>query len=141
MIVDPRSVVIRRAREDELDEILARDRVTLPEAPPAPDSEWWGAWLGDELVGYAGARMLETGAYFLSRAGVAKPYRGNGIQKRLIHCRVRRARQLFAPRAVTYTVTFNAPSANSLIACGFRVVDPPVKWAGAHVIYWRRRLV
>jgi GNAT superfamily N-acetyltransferase len=140
VIFDPKAVVVRRARDEELDEILALDSRTLPEAPPAPDSEWWGAWLDDELVGYAGARMLETGAYYLSRAGVTPPYRGHGIQKRLIRCRVRRAWQLFAPRVVTYTVVYNAPSANSLISCGFRVYYPATAWAGDDVIYWRKRL-
>jgi RimJ/RimL family protein N-acetyltransferase len=132
---------VARAVEDELDEIQALDRATLPEAPPNEDTEWWGAWDGHELVGYAGARILPaTGAYFLSRAGVVETYRGRGLQKRLIRARVSRARQLLTPRAVTYTVPDNAPSANSLIACGFRVYAPASAFAGAGVVYWRRKL-
>jgi GNAT superfamily N-acetyltransferase len=130
--------LVRAARDDELEEILALDRATLPESVPSADTDWWGAWDGPELVGYAGARLLGNGVYFLSRAGVVESHRGHGLQKRLIRCRVRRARALLAPRAVTYTATHNAPSSNSLIACGFRVYEPEETYAGDDVIYWRK---
>lgn len=136
------AIVIRAAREEEIEEIAALD-VELGlgrDCPATPDTEWWGAWHGTELVGYAGGKLIETGAYYLSRAGVIVPYRGNGLQKRLIRVRVRRARQLAAPRVVTYTSPLNAASMNSLIATGFKTTKP---WGadGDEVwVYWRKLL-
>ena len=133
-------VVIRAARDEEVEEIVALDRATLPESKPSIDTDWWGAWEDDELVGYAGARLLGNGAYFLSRAGVVESHRGIGLQKRLIRVRVAKARSLLALRAVTYTATHNAPSSNSLIACGFKIYVPEVAYVGNDVVYWRKVL-
>jgi len=134
-------IQIRLATEDEIEEVSALDRTLLPEAPRASDNtEWWGAWDGIDLVAYAAARLLNNGVYFLSRAGVVESHRGHGLQKRLIRCRVARARKLCAPRAATYTAPHNAASMNSLISCGFRVYEPDGAYVGDDVVYWRRVL-
>jgi GNAT superfamily N-acetyltransferase len=137
-IIAPR-VLVRIAREDEIDELEELDRATLPEAPPTPETDWWGAWCGHELVGYAGGRFIE-GVYYLTRAGVAYGFRGRGIQKRLIRVRLRHAETLGAEWCVTYTVVGNPASVNSLIACGFRSYNPQAPWVGEGVNYWRRAL-
>jgi ribosomal protein S18 acetylase RimI-like enzyme len=134
-------ISIHAAREDELEEIVALD-LSLGlgrECPPSADTDWWGAWDGSELVGYAGGRLIDTGAYYLSRAGVVPEYRGRGLQKRLIRVRVARARKLGAPRVVTYTNPINAASNNSLIACGFKTTKP---WetATSEWLHWRKVL-
>ena len=129
------------ADDDRFPDVLALDTQLLGEAPPSADTEWWIAWdtEAQQIAGYAGARLLGDGCYFLSRAGVAKPYRGHGLQRRLIRARVRRGRQLSAWLIVTYTLPFNAASSNSLIAAGFRTYIPAVAYAGANVVYWYHR--
>ncbi len=138
-------ISIRRVPLDSdlLPDILQLDRETLPEAKPALNTDWWGAYWGhfDDLVAYAGGRALPSGAYFLSRAGVLESHRGQRLQLKLIRARVRFARAQGFPRIVTYTVPHNAPhnapSMNSLIHAGFRTYDPDVYWAGESVVYWR----
>ncbi len=132
-------ISIRRVPLDSdlLPEILELDRETLPESKPSPDTDWWGAYDGHDLVAYAGGRALPSGAYFLSRAGVLESHRGQRLQLKLIRARVRLARAQGFGRIVTYTVPHNAPSMNSLIRAGFRTYDPEVYWAGESVVYWR----
>lgn len=100
--------------------------------------EWWLAWHHGEPVAFCGLKASEqwcdTG--FLSRAGVVPEHRGRGLQKRLIRVRLARARALGWRHAVTYTVD-NPPSANSLIACGFRMYHPQNPWCEDRVEYWR----
>lgn len=142
-------ITIRRIEidSDEIDAVRALDHATLPECGPADNTEWWGAFdselpgdYGPELVAYAGARILNSGAWFLSRAGVREAWRGQGLQARLIRVRLKRGRALGCPRAVTYTVPDNAPSMRNLIRCGLQPYTPEVAWAGADVVYWRRYL-
>ena len=133
---------IRLATADEMDDVVALDRETLPEAPPSADTVWWSAWLGVELVGYAGARPAWPGVAYLSRSGVAEAHRGNGIQKRLIRARVQWARRVMpnTTHCATYTAPHNAPSMRALITCGFRPYEPVTEYAGPHAVYWRKVL-
>lgn len=137
---------VRRIDVDDpvFDEARALDTIAA-EVPPSADTEWYvaevlGADLGPGTwvpVAIAGARIVETGAYFLSRACVDPAYRGQGIQKRLIRARVRRARKLGCPRVVTYTHPGNVASINSLIACGFRAA---AQWHGDAWSHWSKQL-
>ena len=36
--------------------------------------------------------------------------------------------------------TDNPPSANSLIACGFKLFEPSKPWANKQSLYWRKRI-
>jgi GNAT superfamily N-acetyltransferase len=128
--------------EDTIEELRALNAVLLPESPPYEDTEWWGAWAGAELVGYAGARApLEwPGVYFLSRAGVAEQARGQGLQRRLVRARVARARRLRCHSCVTYTSPDNAASMRTLIACGFKPYCPEPPYVGDAYVYWRKAL-
>lgn len=132
-------IVIRRIEidSDEIDAVKALDHATLPECGPADNTEWWGAFEGEELVAYAGARVLPSGAWFLSRAGVREAWRGHRLQLRLIRARVRRGRQLACSRIVTYTMPNNAPSMRNLIRGGFMPYEPEVAWSGSGVVYWK----
>lgn len=132
-------IKVRRVEidSDEIDVVKALDHATLPECGPADNTEWWGAFEGEELVAYAGARLLPSGAWFLSRAGVREEWRGQRLQLRLIRARVARGRKHACPRIVTYTVPDNAPSMRNLIRAGFLPYDPEVKWAGPDMVYWR----
>lgn len=124
--------------DDRFPLVETLDRLLLPEAPPRPDTEWWIAWDTEahELAGYAGAVWLSGSIYFLSRAGVARAYRGKGLQKRLIRARVAAGRKAGATMIVTYTLPHNAASSNNLIACGFRTYNPFSAYGGGDAIYW-----
>lgn len=123
-----------------LDEICfpADDRVAVP------GSLWWVAWEGKEPVAFAGLRLCalpeNRGLGFLCRAGVIPAYRGRGLQKKLIRVREAAARQLGMNELVTYCICSNAPSMNSLVACGYRFYSPATKYGGPGAVYLRRKL-
>lgn len=138
---------IRRVDPDDFhDELMEMQRVCLPNSAPiefngADDADdWWLAFVDDVPAGFASMRpsvaFSLTG--YLSRAGVAPEFRGNGLQKRLI-----RARESFARRhgwQWLVTDSFNPVSANNLMDCGYRAYAPAQPWAFAYSTYWRRRI-
>jgi GNAT superfamily N-acetyltransferase len=109
---------------------------------------WWLVW--DNTVprifkappvafcGFVPAHAT-PGAGYLKRAGVLKQYRGQGLQRRLITVRERKARAIGLVTMLTDT-TDNPPSANSLIRAGYKIFEPSYRWAFAHSIYWRKQL-
>lgn len=102
---------------------------------------WWVAYEGDLPVAFAGmtqsVRWADAG--YMCRAGVVRSHRGQGLQKRLIRVRERKARLLAWNWLVTDTFN-NPPSGNSLIACGFRLFAPTKPWGLEGAAYWRKRL-
>jgi len=110
---------------------------------PAPsfDGYWWIAEGSGKPIGFCGLSLnvATKGAGFLCRAGVIGAYRGQGIQKQMIRLRERKAISLGLEQLVTYTID-NPPSANSLIACGYRTYSPKHKWAATEAVYWRREI-
>lgn len=102
---------------------------------------WWIATDGGNDCGFAGlapsVRWRDTG--YLCRAGVVPSHRGKGLQKKLIGVRVRYAKALGWEWLVTDTHD-NPASANSLIACGFKMFDPSVPWGARGTLYWRKKL-
>ncbi|WP_368408593.1 GNAT family N-acetyltransferase [Caldimonas mangrovi] len=115
----------------------------LPADEPAPTSLgwWWVASEGGNPVGFAGlwpsSRWSDAG--YLSRSGVLPSARGRGLQKRLIRVREKKARELGWRWLITDTYR-NPPSANSLIACGFRMFHPSKPWAADGACYWRKQI-
>lgn len=131
---------------DDLDEVLELDKSIFHldsrlAGPHLDDSQWWLAKHDTgELAGFAGVYVQPISSEGLTdaqrvihealgldgqreavlvRAGVAKPWRGCGLQKRLIKVRLAFARRAGCVRATTYTATKNVASQRSLIACGF----------------------
>lgn len=108
---------------------------------------WWlvhdrtDAWSSPDPVAFCGfTHALHTpGAGYLKRVGVLKAYRGQGLQRRLITVRERKARTLGLVTMLTDT-TENPPSANSLISAGYKTFEPAYRWAFQHSIYWRKAL-
>lgn len=95
------------------------------------------------LAGFAGLHLKHQGdalTGYLCLAGVLPEYRGQGLQRRLIHARLRKARHLGLVRVVTDTIPGNPASINSLIACGFRAFTPEVPWKVDGAAYWERKL-
>ena len=123
-------------------DIAALDKACF-ENPPALSGAgfWWVALLGGRFVGYAGMRPSEqwerTG--YLCRAGLADEARGRRLQRRLIAARIAKARRLGWRWLVTDTYE-NPPSANNLIATGFRSYLPAKPWAARGAAYWRLNL-
>ena len=77
------------------------------------------------------------GFAILTRCGVRRKYRGNGLQKQLIRARIRMARRHGFRELLAYVLGNNLASANSLIACGFRLYTPAEFWAGKKALYFR----
>ena len=135
---------------------IKRDSLALPVVPldeicfpedirvAVPGSLWWVAWDGTEPVGFAGLRLCSLpenrGLGFLCRAGVIPSHRGRGIQKKLIRVRETAARQLGIKELVTYCISSNNPSMNSLVRCGYKFYSPATRYGGAGSVYLRKKI-
>jgi GNAT superfamily N-acetyltransferase len=105
---------------------------------------WWLAFAvdeGRELAGFCGLTpsYLDPALGYLKRAGVRKPHRGQGLQRRFVRVREARARRLGMHSIITDT-SDNPASANNLIACGYRIYSPEEPWGFNHTIYWTKAL-
>src|SRR5262249_7442104 len=123
---------IRRIEGDdeEYSELLRslHDEIFGSTAPQIdPERGWW--WIasdGRELAGFCGltptyAQPSDVG--YLKRAGVRLPHRGQGLQRRFVRVREAQARRV-GLRTLVSDTTENPPSANNLIACGYRMYAP-----------------
>lgn len=120
--------------------IVAMDAKCFANDDPAladNSGAWWIARYGNEDAGYCGISQTAGGNGYLCRAGVLARYRGRGLQKQLIRRRLAYARAQGWPTVVTDT-HLNVASANSLIACGFRLFNPERKWAFETSLYWKK---
>jgi GNAT superfamily N-acetyltransferase len=129
--------------ESDIAAINLMQEIILPEDEPldARTGLWWLAVDRGEPVGFAGMRgsLRWSDCMYLCRSGVMPEARGRGLQKRLIRVREARARTLNMNWLITDT-TQNPASANSLIACGFRMYEPQAPWGGRYTVYWRKRI-
>jgi len=130
---------IRKAEDCTI--IMYLQSKCLPsDAPMEVDrGHWWIAYTEEgKPVGFAGlirsAQWSDAG--YMCRAGVLPKYQGHGLQKRLIHARITKARSLNWSWLLTDT-TDNPASSNSLIAMGFRLYIPSIPWGLKNSLYWR----
>lgn len=109
---------------------------------PVENNYWWLAFDGAVPVGFASLYHYRTNreSAFLSLCGVLNTHRGHRLQRRFVRARVAKARQLGIKRVISYTSSDNAPSANNLIECGFRVYVPRWEWGVKNAIYFRKHL-
>lgn len=132
---------VRIRRVSDYRVAAAMDLDLFPSDEPIEDPEnhvWFIGYDGPKAVCYASVKVLEgidAGTAFLSRCGVIQAYRGQGLQRRLIKAREREAKSLGAKVMLTYTVSSNAHSMNSLFACGYRAYLPAVRWADDAVYF------
>lgn len=102
---------------------------------------WWIVYDDTLPIGFASMvpsfRWDKTG--YLNRSGIMPAYRGLGLQKKLIKVREAYAKRIGYEHLVSDT-RFNPPSANSLIACGFKTYTPKYPWGFTTSIYWRKHL-
>lgn len=89
-----------------------------------------------KIIAYCGS-IYTHGFVIFNRAWVDRKHRGKGIQKRLIKIRLKSAAK-YGSTTITYTTMDNYPSANNLIACGFRLYFPEYAYAGKNVLYFRK---
>ena len=120
-------------------------KVCLPEDSVykvTDQGHWYIAYTqAGEAVGFAGivpsSRWSDT--MYLCRAGVVPAHRGQGLQKRLIRARIRKAKAAGMNWVITDT-TENPASANSLIATGFKLFEPSEPWGFKTALYWKHRI-
>jgi RimJ/RimL family protein N-acetyltransferase len=126
-----------------VDAIRWMDRVCFPgEATLNFDGAyWWIAFDEDEIpVAYSSITYYPNGTAFLSRAGVLPGSRGCGLQRRMVYCRERQARNVGYRRIVSYTAKDNIVSGNNLIKCGYKLYIPEYEWGAKGAIYWEKKL-
>lgn len=139
---------IRRVdpNDEEMADLL-RDMHVLcfGDTAPQPDYDeptalWWMVYRGHEPAAFAALRSGRTSPdkAYLYRVGVLCAHTGQGLQRRLIHTRERKARTLGYTGLVTDTSVDNIKSANNLLATGFRLYTPRSLYAGANWLYWRK---
>lgn len=116
--------------------------------PDLPRGYWWLVWDADvprlyqpQPIAFCGLTeaLATPHTGYLKRAGVLKDYRGQGLQRKLITVRERKARKLGLKTMLTDT-TDNPPSSNSLIKAGYKIFEPAYRWAFPHSIYWKKDL-
>lgn len=131
--------------DDDIVELLKELHETCfdGEAPlPKFDYGWW--WVGTDgrepaaFCGFVQSSYHPTFIY-LKRAAVMPLHRGQGLQKRMITIREKRARLLGFTHSVTDTAR-NPASSNSLISAGYRMFKPDVPWALPDSLYWKKTL-
>jgi GNAT superfamily N-acetyltransferase len=102
---------------------------------------WWIATQDGVDCAFAGLVCSPwwTDCGYLIRCGVVPDMRGQGLQKKFIRVRIRQAKTLKMNWVITSTFD-NPASANSLIACGFKMFNPTRPWMAKHTSYWRLKL-
>jgi GNAT superfamily N-acetyltransferase len=118
-------------------------RTCLPHDKPYMNANawYWIGYHGPTPVAFCvlAPSVQWSDCVYLARAGVIPALRGRGLQKKMITLRERWARRKGFKWAVTDT-SENPPSANSLIARGYRLYDPSSPWGLSRALYWRKRL-
>lgn len=124
---------------DRLDQRIFPDDDVYDKTTPA--TFWWVAWDGDQPIGFAGLRAYGCDGFgYLARAGILYKYRGQGLQRRLIRVRERRARQLKLDTLITYATLDNHASANNLIKCGYLLYEPEWVYGFKNAYYFIKKL-
>lgn len=140
------STIKRALSPDALRWVRWLDAECFPEDAPVPfyttGAEWFLLELNSIPVAYCGWHPEEIGddgarVGFLARAGVSPSARGKGFQKLMINTRCEAIRKVGLTVATTYTSATNAPSMNSLIACGFKACTGETKG----FVHWRKTLL
>lgn len=124
---------------DEADTLYELHAATFGNTAPQPNYDegfWWIVYSDKEPIGFAGlSQSTYSPAHcYMKRAGVCREHRGKGIQRRLLRCRLAKAKRQGWTTVLTDT-TNNVASANSLIKAGFLLFTPE-PWAWSTSLYW-----
>lgn len=128
---------VRRATEDDLDDILAMDRACFPYDAPAFSGDGVTWWLADG-AGYVGAyrSTIIPETLYMHRVGVLPEARGQHLSERLVRCVTRLAARTEGCAGVV-TDTCSPAMANALYRCGWRLFEPPWPWSLPRSVYFR----
>ena len=101
--------------------------------------EWWVMVDNDTIIAYCGS-LYADGVCLFVRAWVHRPFRGKGLQRKMIKLRLKAGKSLACYRAITYVYTDGTTSMNNLINTGFRLYNPQYKYAGNEFLYFYKDL-
>lgn len=120
---------------------LHKECFPADELPSFTNGYWWIAYDRCRPVGFCGLNTVKSWdkAGYLVRGGVVSTHRGKGLQKKLIRIRAIKAKKVGFDFLISATRD-NIPSANNLIACGFKLYEPTVPWMADGSLYWIRKL-
>ncbi len=120
------------SRTDNYELVRALHTICMPGDDYDLDGQLWV--VHDETytpVAFCAARKLEgEPGVFLNRAGVLPCANGKGLQRRMIHARLRWCKEIGVQYAITYTLHSNHASIVNLLKCGFKFDTPAWRWAG-----------
>ena len=125
----------RIARVEDTDEMREIHKMIFSAKWPGDDHEFWVAYDGTAVVGFASAVMLTATAVYLSRCAIVQKHIGKGLHRKLIEARVKWAMREGAFTVVTHTQNHNYPAILNLLKCGFRFVRSLRGWSQYHVMY------
>ncbi len=129
------------SRTDDRELVKALHTICMPgDSFDLGDQLWVCHDETDTPVAFCSARKTYGDSVFLSRAGVLPCANGNKLQRRMIHARVKWAREIGADSVVTYTLYDNHASIVSLLKAGFNFYHPSYAWAGRAVHYFCKDL-
>ena len=120
------------SRTENMPLIKALHTICMPDDEFDLKGQLWVCYDGKQSpVAFCAARKLkgEPGVFF-NRSGVLPSANGEGLQRRMIHARLRWAKEIGAKYALTYTMDHNHASIVNLLKCGFKFEDPAWQWAG-----------
>ena len=142
----PNKITVRRISKGELYLVKALDQLIFgsvgcdAEPEEYDESDWWLAYNGKPPIAFAGSVTNHKDYVQLQRSGILPEYRGHGLQKRLIRARVSYSKAKGAKTVYTYCASWNSPSINSLISCGFKVYRPEINYGSEGDIYLIKQL-
>lgn len=91
-------------------------------------------------VGFCMLSEWSHGIGFLSRAGLLECAQGNGLHKRMIRVRERKAKSLGIDVIITYTKIDNITSSRNLQKAGYLLYIPEYEYADEDCLYWMKEL-
>lgn len=93
-------------------------------------------WVGFGALDMSHDNSIEP---FLARGAIDPQFRGQKLQRKLIMARVNYAKKLGVEAVQTNTYADNYPSANNIIACGFKLFYSEVYKDEGMWLWWRKK--
>lgn len=116
---------MRQVPDEDLEEVLARDRECFPGDPPPSTLELaYTTWWTDEDAHFGLYEPAQDGPCFLLRYGVLPRAQGAGKGRQCALRALRAARRRGRTAMVTYVLISNVASLRALLGVGFR----PTHW-------------
>ena len=128
----------RIARVEDTDEMREIHKMIFSAKWPGDDHEFWVAYDGTAVVGFASAVMLTATTVYLSRCAVVLKHQGNGLQQKLIATRLKWAVAQRCDLVVAHVEQYNYASLVALLRKGFRLAyrsQCPLGYHGFHFLW------